>query len=428
MIGLHPLIAHQKTVLAPPNNRRLTLALLLIFFLSGIPWARAQIDPVRRRVLQAGYALPLSEDGPLAAYGFYYHNEPGFLRTNLTLRTAIAPVYLDSELGINGALGPHTDMAVGLAGGGFADTYSELRRGNYLTAESFTGHALDLNSSIYHLFNPSQRMPLYSILRGSVHRSFFERDEDTDRDFEIPDDRTSVNVRAGLRLGGREPYLTPSLAGEVSVWYEGQARLETDRYGYNNDRGVEPYSHLFWARALLAYTFEESKQYMEFSLMAGTSINADRFSAYRLGGSLPLIAEFPLTMPGYHRQELSADQYVQFSGTYVCPIDAAKRWAFTGYGAVAVVDYLEGLSQPGHFHAGIGGGVSYRSRSNAWQLGLAYAYGIEAMREHGRGAHTITAVLQYDLDAVARSGHEPFWDPLLSADMWRGFLGIFTGR
>ncbi|HSH16721.1 MAG TPA: hypothetical protein VLD18_11840, partial [Verrucomicrobiae bacterium] len=110
------------------------------------------------------------------------------------------------------------------------------------------------------------------------------------------------------------------------------------------------------------------------------------------------------------------------------PIDAAKRWAFTGYGALAVVDYLEGLSQPGNFHAGIGGGVSYRSRNNAWQVGLAYAYGIEALREDGRGAHTITTVLQYDLDAVVRSGREPFWNPLLSADMWRGFLAIFTGR
>lgn len=390
------------------------------------PAARAQIDPVKRRVFQFGYAHPVHEHGPIAAYGFYYHNEPDFFRTNLTLRLAVAPVYLDSELGISEALGPYTDVAIGLSGGGFADSYSELRGGDYLQSESFTGHGAEGSFSVYHLFNPLDRAPLHGVLRGGLHQSFYERDNDTADGFSLPDDRTTFLFRGGLRLGGREPYLTPSLAAEVSLWYEGQYRLQNEHYGFQQDREVEPHSHLFWGRALLAYTFEESQQYMEFSLTLGSSLKADRFSAYRLGGSLPLIAEFPLTLPGYHRHEISSDHFAQLSGNYMIPLDPTKRFSLGLFGALAVVDYLDGLEQPGNFHSGLGAGLLYRKPSRAWQVGLAYSYGVDAIRDHGRGAHTITFLLQYDLDADARS-EEPFWDPLFSADTWRGFFGIFTG-
>jgi hypothetical protein len=114
---------------------------------------------VQRRVFQAGYALPLHEHGPVAAYAFYYHNEPHFLQTNLTLRLAVVPVFVDSEFGILEALSPHTDLALGLSGGGFADSFSEIREGDYITAESFTGHSAELNASVYHLFNPGDDRP-----------------------------------------------------------------------------------------------------------------------------------------------------------------------------------------------------------------------------------------------------------------------------
>lgn len=386
-----------------------------------------QIDPERRRVFQFGYANPIHEHGPIAAYGFYYHNQPNFFRTNLTLRLAVAPVYLDSELGIRQALGVNTDLGIGLSGGGFADSYSEIRRGNYLRSESFTGHSAEGNLSVYHLFNPEDRAPLYGILRGAFHRSIYERDNETADAFSLPGDRTTFHVRSGLRLGGREPYLTPSLAAELSLWHESQFRFENEHYGFADDREIQSASHLFWGRALLAYTFEESKQYMEFGLTAGTSLEADRFSAYRLGGSLPLIAEFPLTLPGYHRHEISAEEFVQLSGNYLVPLDPGKRFSLKVFGAVAVVDYLEGLGQPGRFHSGLGAGLLYRKPSRAWQVGVSYAYGVDAIRERGRGAHTITFLMQYDLDADARS-QNPFWDPLFSADTWRGFFGIFTGN
>ena len=67
----------------------------------------------------------------------------------------------------------------------------------------------------------------------------------------------------------------------------------------------EPNSHLFWGRALLAYTMPEWKHYFSVALTAGTSANADRFSAYRLGSVLPLASEFPLNLPGYYFQEIT---------------------------------------------------------------------------------------------------------------------------
>ena len=112
-------------------------------------------------------------------------------------------------------------------------------------------------------------------------------------------------MRTGLRWGGKEPILFPPLAMEVSVWYEGQFRTGAGNYGFG-DFTVEPHSHLFWGEALLSYTFPKSKQNLYLSLTAGTSIDADRFSAYRLGALLPLVSEFPLSLPGYYYQEISA--------------------------------------------------------------------------------------------------------------------------
>ena len=66
-----------------------------------------------------GFNAALEGHPPIAGYAFFYLNQPDFLQTNLTLRLAVAPVYLDSELGISGALGEHTDLGIGLAGGGY---------------------------------------------------------------------------------------------------------------------------------------------------------------------------------------------------------------------------------------------------------------------------------------------------------------------
>jgi hypothetical protein len=58
----------------------------------------------------------LPAKGPQAAFAYYYLNVPEFVRTNLTLRLAIAPAYSDGELGIRDVLSPSTDIGIGIAG------------------------------------------------------------------------------------------------------------------------------------------------------------------------------------------------------------------------------------------------------------------------------------------------------------------------
>ncbi|HVV02069.1 MAG TPA: hypothetical protein VHH88_11950, partial [Verrucomicrobiae bacterium] len=214
---------------------------------------------MKRELIQVGYNAALEGHAPLSAYAFYYWNHPGFIETNLTLRMAFAPTYLDSELGISQVISEHTDIGIGVAGGGFADSYSEIRRGKYLPDESFTGHGGEVSLNVYHLFNPHQQIPLNLVLRGALHYSTYSRDDDTSPSFTLPDDRETFIVRTGLRWGGKEPTLFPSLAMELSVWYQGEFRMQSDSYGFDNDRSVAAHSHLFWAQALLAYTLPKWK-------------------------------------------------------------------------------------------------------------------------------------------------------------------------
>src|SRR5882672_11203365 len=193
-------------------THRMRTILLSWLALSIAPGAFAQIDPSKRELIQLGYNQPLEGRGPIAAYGFYYLNKPQFLeQSNLTLRLAVAPVYMDSELGLTGALGPNTDVGIGLAGGGCADGYSEVHAGKYEQDESFLGHGGEVSSSVYHLFNPDQRIPLYAVLRGEVHYSAFAEDNKTGDTFVLPEDQCNFRVRAGFRWGGREPLMQPDL-------------------------------------------------------------------------------------------------------------------------------------------------------------------------------------------------------------------------
>jgi hypothetical protein len=88
-----------------------------------------------------GYNQPFEGHAPLAAYAFYYHNQPDFFATNLTLRLAVAPVYLDSELGFASALGPNTDLGIGLAGGGLATATPRFTTAHILPANPLTATA-----------------------------------------------------------------------------------------------------------------------------------------------------------------------------------------------------------------------------------------------------------------------------------------------
>ncbi|HLH57271.1 MAG TPA: hypothetical protein VKY92_27070 [Verrucomicrobiae bacterium] len=376
---------------------------------------------MKRDLIQFGYNASFEGHPPLSAYAFYYRNQPDFLRTNLTLRMALAPTYLDSELGIRGVLDPYTDFGIGIAGGGFADSYNEIRQGKLLPQESFDGYGGELNMSLYHLFNPGHLIPLNGVLRGIFHYATYGTTSETAPNFKLPDPMGIFNVRSGLRWGGREPTLFPSLAMELSIWYQGEFRSESDSYGFNNDRSVSSHSHLFWGEAYLAYTLPQWHHSFNLSLTAGTSVEADRFSAYRLGGFLPLVAEYPLSLPGYYYQELTAERFALLAGNYTVPLDEHERWHFTVTAATAIVDYLPGFEQPGQWHSGVGAGVFYTSRT--WRVMVDYGYGIDAIRSGGRGAHSVGILFQLDLEP-AREAYFQAEPP----GRWRGFeriLGVF---
>lgn len=396
----------------------------LLFLLAVVVPGQGQIDPEQRRLIQLGYNKNIEGRGPTAGYAFYYHNQRGIWRTNLTLRVAIAPVYADTELGIAQALGPHTDVGFGLSGGGFADSFSEVRGGNFLREESFTGHGGGVSASLYHRFNPAQRIPLNSVLRGGVYHTLYSRDDRTAANFVMPTDSTAVKVRAGLRFGGIEPLLLPDLAMELSTWYEGQFRNNAGAYGFAGDRQVKADSHLFWSRALLAYTLPSEQRFFV-SITGGTSVNPDRFSAYRLGAVLPLASEFPLSIPGYYFQEITAGRYAHFGGYYLMPMGRKKDWNVTLFAATAAVDYLAGMAQPGDWHSGVGAGIGYRPHNRIWQVTLGYAYGLDAIRKNDRGAQSLGLLLQYDLESRRRNKPVVESDTNIGPNRWNFLRNVF---
>jgi hypothetical protein len=150
-------------------------------------------------------------------------------------------------------------------------------------------------------------------------------------------------------------------------------------------------------------------------------IHPDRFSAYRLGALLPLVSEFPLSLPGYYYQEISARNFVLLSGNYLLALDQRQRWNLNLTAATAAVDYLDGLEQPGNWHTGVGSGILYRTDS--WKFMVGYAYGVDAIRSHGRGAHSIGVLMQLDWGQAKEELFSP-----ATPNLWQGLqrvLGLF---
>jgi hypothetical protein len=376
--------------------------------LAGSFIASAQIDPYARNLLQLGYDQPLTGRGPQAAYVYYYYNNPEFQRTNLALRLAVAPVYFDGELGFCQLLSPQTDVGLGLSGGGFSDNYYEVRQGSYRRDESFEGYGGGAALKLYHRINPDQKIPLHLVGQGGFHYSTYASTDETSVAFEIPDERVKTFTRVGLRLAGKEPMLYPDLAMELSVWYERQWQLMGDNfYGFANDRRVQAAADLYWLYAALNYAWTNSGTQFTFAFTAGGSEHADRFSAWRLGGVLPLAAEFPLTLPGYYYQEISAQRFAHINLSYLVPLSENHRWQLRLGATTAYVDYAPGLAQSGHMHTGIGPDLSYTSVNNTWRVILRYGYGFNAERNGRDGAHSVGLLCQFNF------GPEPAWKHFL---------------
>ena len=386
------------------NNTMLfrILAVVSALMLGSTSAALAQIDPYPRSLLQLGHDQTLSGHGPQSLYAYYYYNDPEFLHTNVALRLAVAPVYVDAEIGFRQLLSPHTDVGIGINGGAYGDNYYEMRQGRYFKGESFDGHGGGAALKLYHRINPGQMIPLSVVVQGGAHYSAYSGTGKTKNEFELPEDRVSPFTRAGLRFAGKEPMLYADLAMEMSIWFERQWRLDDSAYGFAGDRRVQPSTDLYWLYAGLNYAWTNTGNQFTFGLTAGGSENADRFSAWRLGGVLPLASEFPLTLPGYYYQEISAQRFVHLSASYVAPLSADHRWQLRLGVASAHVDYLPGLEQPGHWLTGAGPGLSFTSRSEVWRVILRYGYGFNALRDGGEGAHSVGVLYQYNFEQRKR--------------------------
>ena len=375
----------------------------------------AQLDPERRDLLQLGFNQSLHNDGPPGAYAFYYWNRPNVPTTNTTLRLAITPVFVDGELGFKGLLGQNTDLGVGVFGGGFFNDYHEVRQGNYYRDESFAGKGGGAAVSIYHEFNPGASIPLNGIVRGSMNYHVFSDTSDTADDFRLPKSQPFYTLHTGLRWGGKEPVLVPRLAVELSAWYDLEYRPDHGTYGFDHDRELNSVSHRFLGSALLIYTMPRSEHLLALGLTGGAVINADRFSAYRLGGALPFTSEYPLMLPGYFYEELSAEHFGLLYGLYSIPLGPSKRWnIFTG-AATAVVDYVDGLEQSGNWNSGVTGGLGYTSKNRRLKAIGALGYGINAIRSDGRGGYSAALMLQYNLGRTSSSASDRAFENLQKA-------------
>jgi hypothetical protein len=387
---------------------RPALVLFCGLTLVAVSTARAQLDPEPRQILHIGFNQPLHDDGPQAHYLFFYWNIPDFPSTNQVLRLIIAPTYLDGELGLKGALGENTDLALGVFGGGYAYNYDEVRQGNYYRDESFDGHGGGARVSVYHLFNPGRTVPLNGLVRATVDYRTFEDGKDTANNFVLPDDQPFITLRTGFRYGGIEPALVPRLAFEISAWYELEHRTKDGKYGFNGDRQLEATSHRFLGRAQLHYTTPDWEHYMVVGLMGGAVLNADRFSAFRVGGALPFTSEFPLFLPGYFFGELSTKDFGLAYGLYMIPFGPSKQWNVFGGAATALVNYVNGLEQPGHWNSGVGGGFGYTAKSRRWRAEIISGYGIDAIRSDGRGGYEVGMVFQYNFGRTSFASDRAF--------------------
>ncbi len=143
-------------------------------------------------------------------------------------------------------------------------------------------------------------------------------------------------------------------------------------------------------------------------LMGGAVLNADRFSAFRIGGALPFTSEFPLYLPGYFYQELSAKNFGLAYGMYSIPFGPSKQWNVMAIAATALVDYVHGLKQPGDWSSGVGGGVGYTAKNRRWRMMVTSAYGIDAIRSDGRGGYNAGMMFQYNFGKTAFASDRAF--------------------
>src|SRR6185295_2884265 len=114
------------------------------------------------------------------------------------------------------------------------------------------------------------------------------------------------------------------------------------------------------------------------------------------GGALPFTSEFPLYLPGYFFEELSTKDFGLAYGRYSIPFGCRKQWSVSAMAATAVVNYISGLEQPGHWNTGVGGQVGYAAKNRRWRAVVMSSYGFDAIRSDGRGGCNAGMMFQYN--------------------------------
>lgn len=367
--------------------------------------ASAQLDPISRNMIQLGYDQALEGQGPQAIYAYYYYNNPEVFGSNTVLRTAVAPLYLDGELGFKHLLSPSTDVGLGFYGGAYADNYYYVNQGDYNKSQSFNGNSGGAALSLYQRINPGQLIPVNFVARAGARYTVYDRTSDTADIYGLPENQPITFIRTGLRLAGREPVLDPALGLELSFWYSHQWRSHPSPYGYGDAHELSPSTGLYWAYANFNYTWTNIHHRIAFSMTAGGSDGADPLNAWRLGGVLPLVAEFPLMLPGYYYEELTAQSFLDFYGAYLFPLDPAGRWQLRFEAGAARVNYVPGFEQPNPWQSGVGIGLAFTPPDRAFHVVVRYGYGFQALRNGSPGAQSVGLLFQYDFEHRSRLNH-----------------------
>lgn len=372
--------------------RRSVLAALFLFAVSAAP-AKAQIDDQKRLLLEGGYEDGVGSPGPGAPYGFLFLNRPGAAGPGSAWRLALAPVYLDTELGLPGIFGSRTDLGLGFSGGGYAFGHSELARGDEKGGESFIGHGGGPSVSLYPRIGDIGPVPLSGVLRLSAIYTDFQRTARSDPAFEPPPDEWTGVLRGGLRLGGIEPGMDRGRALEFSVWEETRVYDRPAAYGFKGDRSVVRDVNLYWTRLMASLPGPKGTR-VSGGVSGGSGDGIRRLTAYRLGGMLTQTSEFPLILPGYFSQEISARRYLHAWAHTGLPL--SKRFFLDLTAAGATITPVRGTDAGGLHHLGVSAGVSYAPAKGPIHALLAWGYAPTALRGTRRGGHAFAFSLEYD--------------------------------
>ena len=369
--------------------------LAALFAALAVP-SRAQIDTERRVLLEGGYEQGFLQPGPKAPYAYAYMNIPEVAGSSSALRMAVAPVYVDAELGLIDVLGKWSDAGIGFSGGGYALGQTEVRRGDEKRGESFTGHGGGPSLSLYPHLGHVGPVPISGIARAGASWSDYRRDYATAPEFVLPPNEWTGTLRFGIRAGGQPPGLDKAPSGEISFWYEARDREHGGAYGYNGDRVAERATHLYWTRMLFTYAFPDNRRLgLGANLGSGTSV--DRFSAYRVGGMLLNNSEFPMALPGYFSQEIAAEKVAHLWLRVGKPLTSERRVVFNVFAAGATIKPVPTTDAGGAQHFGVGIGMEFAPRKAALRGELKYGYSPTALRSGGRGGQGVALTLELNL-------------------------------